>query len=38
VTYFTLRLIGYDDVSLFTGSWAEWILDPNRPVTTGDEP
>jgi len=38
VTYFTLRLIGYDDVSLFTGSWAEWTLDSDRPVTTGEEP
>jgi len=38
VTFFSLRLIGYDDVSLFTGSWAEWTLDPDRPVTTGDEP
>lgn len=38
VTYFTLHLMGYDSVSLFTGSWAEWILDPERPVTTGDAP
>ncbi|MDQ3657649.1 MAG: sulfurtransferase [Chloroflexota bacterium] len=38
VTSFTLWLIGYDDVSLFTGSWAEWTLDPERPVTTGDAP
>jgi len=38
VTYFTLRLIGYEDVSLFTGSWAEWVLDPERPVTTGAQP
>ncbi len=38
VTFFSLRLIGYDEVSLFTGSWAEWSLDPDRPVTTGDAP
>lgn len=38
VTFFSLRLIGHDDVSLFTGSWEEWILDPERPVTTGDAP
>lgn len=38
VTYFTLRLIGYERVSLFTGSWAEWSLEPDLPVTTGDEP
>ena len=23
-TYFTLRLLGYEDVALFTGSWKEW--------------
>jgi thiosulfate/3-mercaptopyruvate sulfurtransferase len=38
VTAFTLRLIGYEDVRLFTGSWNEWSKDPNRPVTTGDAP
>ena len=30
--YFTLRLIGYDDVSLFSGSYQEWTADPSRPV------
>lgn len=24
VTYFTLRLLGFPDVQLYTGSWAEW--------------
>ncbi|MGI8964026.1 MAG: sulfurtransferase [Thermomicrobiales bacterium] len=38
VTYFTLRLIGYARVSLFTGSWAEWTSYPDLPVTTGDQP
>ncbi len=38
VTWFTLRLIGFDEVSLFSGSWAEWTLDPERPITTGDAP
>jgi thiosulfate/3-mercaptopyruvate sulfurtransferase len=38
VTYFTLRLIGYDDVALFTGSWQEWSSHPELPVATGDEP
>jgi thiosulfate/3-mercaptopyruvate sulfurtransferase len=38
VTYFTLRLIGYDDVSLFTGSWMEWSNHPELPVVTGDKP
>ncbi len=30
--YFTLRLIGYDDVALFSGSYDEWVKDPSRPV------
>ena len=30
--YFTLRLIGYDDVALFSGSYDEWVQDPSRPV------
>ena len=38
VTAFTLRLIGYEDVGLFTGSWNEWSADPTRPVTTGNQP
>ncbi len=37
-TYFTLRLIGFEKVSLFSGSYAEWTSDPDRPVTTGDQP
>jgi thiosulfate/3-mercaptopyruvate sulfurtransferase len=35
VTYFTLRLIGYDKVKLFTGSWAEWSAHPDLPVEKG---
>ena len=35
VTAFTLRLIGYERVRLFTGSWNEWSADPSRPITTG---
>lgn len=31
-TYVTLTALGYPDVSLFTGSWAEWSVDPARPV------
>jgi thiosulfate/3-mercaptopyruvate sulfurtransferase len=30
--YFTLRLIGYNDVALFSGSYPEWTADPSRPV------
>lgn len=35
VTYFTLRLIGYDKVKLFTGSWTEWSAHPELPVEKG---
>ena len=31
-TYVTLVALGYPDVSLFTGSWAEWSADQSRPV------
>lgn len=32
VTFFTLRLIGYDQVKLFSGSWTEWTAHPDLPV------
>jgi thiosulfate/3-mercaptopyruvate sulfurtransferase len=32
VTFFTLRLIDYDKVKLFTGSWVEWSAHPELPV------
>lgn len=38
VTYFTLGLLGYDDVALFTGSWAEWSAHPELPKATGTAP
>ena len=38
VTYFTLGLLGYDDVALYTGSWAEWSAHPELPKTTGSAP
>lgn len=37
-TYFTLLQLGYDNVSLFTGSYVEWTSDPDRPITTGEQP
>jgi thiosulfate/3-mercaptopyruvate sulfurtransferase len=38
VTDFTLRLLGYEDVALFTGSWNEWTRHPESPITTGPNP
>jgi thiosulfate/3-mercaptopyruvate sulfurtransferase len=31
-TYVTLRLLGFDRVRLYDGSWAEWGADPERPI------
>lgn len=38
VTWYTLRMIGFPEVALFTGSWAEWSAHPELPVTTGPRP
>lgn len=38
VTAFTLWLLGYPDVALFTGSWKEWIAGTPGPITTGSNP
>ncbi|HYJ13308.1 MAG TPA: sulfurtransferase [Thermomicrobiales bacterium] len=36
VTFFTLHLVGYDDVALYTGSWNEWSMMPGAPIEVGD--
>jgi len=38
VTFLALKLIGYPNVALYTGSWQEWESVPGLPITTGDRP
>ena len=33
-TYFALRLLGYDNVAVYDGSWAEWGNDRQTPIVT----
>jgi thiosulfate/3-mercaptopyruvate sulfurtransferase len=37
-TLFTLLLLGYPDVALYTGSWQEWSGRPELPRATGSKP
>jgi thiosulfate/3-mercaptopyruvate sulfurtransferase len=32
-SYFTLRLLGYPQIALYDGSWAEWSSDSTLPIT-----
>lgn len=33
-----LHRAGRTDAALYVGSWSHWVIDPERPVATGEEP
>jgi thiosulfate/3-mercaptopyruvate sulfurtransferase len=37
-TYFTLTLLGYPRVALYTGSWDEWSRHPELRISIGQKP
>jgi thiosulfate/3-mercaptopyruvate sulfurtransferase len=38
VTAFTLHLLGYENIALYTGSWLEWGENPHTPKAEGNKP
>ncbi|GEL08684.1 sulfurtransferase [Salisediminibacterium halotolerans] len=36
-TYFTLRLLGFDNIVAYEGSWSEWGNDPDVPIDNPSE-